>query len=82
MLKARDHMHVKLRHEVAQCRDVELVWMECITERACRAVDLVGERMALGRVEVEQLVRAGDNPFDWGRFGAECGWLRRELPPA
>lgn len=18
--------------------------------------------------------------FDWGRFGAECGWLRRELP--
>lgn len=20
--------------------------------------------------------------FDWGRFGAECGWLRRELPSA
>jgi N-acetyl-anhydromuramoyl-L-alanine amidase len=20
--------------------------------------------------------------FDWGRFGAECGWLRRELPTA
>ena len=59
MFEARDHVHVQLRHEVAERGDVELVRLEGIAQRARGAVDLVGQQVALRLVEIDQFARLG-----------------------
>src|SRR4051812_28174176 len=54
---ARDDVDVKLRHEIAECRDVELVALGDLLQRARDAGDLRHQLRLLHLVEVDDLDR-------------------------
>src|SRR5688572_20592944 len=58
LLVARDDVHVQLRHEIAERRDIQLVRPEH-AEHARGAIDFLHQRLLLGRVEIGDLGRVG-----------------------
>src|SRR5207342_3135391 len=57
LVEARDHVHVQLRHHVAQRGHVELVRLELGLQQATGAVDFAGELRLLGVVQVRPFHR-------------------------